>query len=78
MARLSPIRLSRLAPIAREEREAAGVPGRRSFKKGVISALAYLIAHESQHRGSIVLTLKQCGHALAKADRYAIWNWDRM
>ncbi|MFQ5704240.1 MAG: hypothetical protein ACE5HT_09475 [Gemmatimonadales bacterium] len=36
------------------------------------------VAHESHHRGSILLTLKQCGHGLDKTTRYAIWDWDRV
>ncbi len=57
---------------------AAGVPKRRGFKKGVIAHLGYLIAHESHHRGNILLTIKQCGHNLDQAKRYAIWNWDKI
>ncbi len=57
---------------------AAGVPQRRVFKKGVIANLGHLVAHESHHRGNILLTLKQCGRNLDQATRYAIWNWDKI
>ena len=30
------------------------------------------------NRGGILLTLKQSGHNVDKAARYAIWNWDRL
>ena len=56
----------------------AGKPKRRGFKKGVFTTLGYLIAHESHHRGSILLTLKECGHTLGKDEQYAIWAWDQM
>ncbi len=57
---------------------AAGTPKRRGFKKGIPSALAYFVAHESHHRGIILLTLKECGHNLDQDDRYAIWGmWDK-
>ena len=57
---------------------AAGVPKRRGFKKGLPAYLAYFVAHESHHRGNILLTLKQCGHNLDKDLRYQIWDWDRI
>jgi len=56
----------------------AGKPKRRPFKRGVIPFLGYLIAHESHHRGNILLTLKECGHNLDQDTRYAIWDWDRI
>jgi uncharacterized damage-inducible protein DinB len=49
----------------------------RCFKKGPVAYLSYFIAHESHHRGNILLTLKQCGHPVEKGVRYAIWDWDR-
>jgi uncharacterized damage-inducible protein DinB len=60
------------------ERAATGSGKARTSKKGVISTLAYFVAHESHHRGSILLTLKQCGHKVDQASSYAIWDWDKM
>ena len=54
-----------------------GVPKRRGFKKGVFTTLAYFVAHESHHRGSILLTLKQCGHMPPKDVVYGLWGWDQ-
>ncbi len=56
----------------------AGKPKRRGFKRGIFTTLAYLVAHESHHRGSILLTLKQSGHALEKDAAYGIWGWDQI
>jgi uncharacterized damage-inducible protein DinB len=39
-----------------------GEAKRKGFKKGVFTTLSYFVAHESHHRGSILLTLKQSGH----------------
>lgn len=55
-----------------------GAPGVRTFKRGLIPCVAYFIAHESHHRGNILLTLKQSGHAVEKKVRDAIWDWDRL
>jgi uncharacterized damage-inducible protein DinB len=56
----------------------SGKPRRRGFKKGLFTTLSYFVAHESHHRGSILLTLKECGHSLDNASAYAIWGWDQM
>lgn len=56
----------------------AGIGKRRSFKLGVIATVGYFIAHESHHRGNILLTLKECGHKLDQQTQYALWNWDKM
>jgi len=57
---------------------AEGKPGVRAIKRGLVTYLAYFVAHESHHRGNILLTLKQCGHAVDQETRYAIWDWDRI
>ena len=55
-----------------------GVPNRRGFRSGIFTTLAYLVSHESHHRGSIVLTLKACGHPVGREIRDALWGtWDR-
>jgi len=55
-----------------------GVPNRKGFRKGIFTTLGYFIAHESHHRGNILLTIKQCGHSIDKDAQYAIWGWDQI
>ena len=47
-------------------------------KKGIAVSVAYFVSHESHHRGSILLTLKQCGHNVDKPTLYGIWDWHRI
>ena len=56
----------------------AGVPKRRTFKKGLATSLSYLVAHDSHHRGAILLTLKVSGETLDRSASYGIWSWDQM
>jgi uncharacterized damage-inducible protein DinB len=47
----------------------------KNFKPGVVAFLGYVIAHESHHRGQIILSLKQSGHSVSKKVGYGIWEW---
>ena len=60
-------------------REAWANGGRTpGFKRGVIPLVGYLIAHESHHRGSILLTLKQSGYRLTDELKWGLWDWSHI
>jgi uncharacterized damage-inducible protein DinB len=47
----------------------------KGFKPHITAFLAYILSHESHHRGQIALSLKQSGHPLEKKVAYGMWEW---
>lgn len=47
----------------------------KGFKPHPAAFLGYLISHESHHRGQIMLTLKQSGHAVDQKTQFGLWEW---
>jgi uncharacterized damage-inducible protein DinB len=48
-----------------------------NFKRMAIPTLAYFIAHETHHRGNIVLTMKQSGFKIPDSLKWGIWDWNK-
>jgi uncharacterized damage-inducible protein DinB len=47
-------------------------------KGGVPQLLGYFIAHEAQHRGSILLTMKLKGYPIPDILKWGIWDWGKL
>jgi len=47
----------------------------KGFKPHPAAFLGYMIAHDSHHRGQVILSLKQSGHPIDQKVQYGIWEW---
>jgi uncharacterized damage-inducible protein DinB len=50
----------------------------KSFKPDVTAFVAYLIAHDSHHRGQMSMLARQTGHSLSKSANFRLWEWGVM
>lgn len=62
--------------IAELIRKCAAAGGKvKGFKPHLTAFVAYLISHESHHRGQIGWTLKNSGHPLGQKVAFGLWEW---
>ena len=47
----------------------------KGFKPDVAAFFAYLIAHDTHHRGQIAMLARQLGHALPQKAMFGMWEW---
>jgi uncharacterized damage-inducible protein DinB len=47
----------------------------KGFKPHAVAFAAYLVSHESHHRGQMTWTLKLLGHPLDNKTDYGMWEW---
>jgi uncharacterized damage-inducible protein DinB len=48
------------------------------FRRGIVSLIGYFIAHDSHHRGHILLTLKRAGVKRTDRMRMRLWEWNKI
>lgn len=59
-------------------REGQATGKMKAYARGPIVFFSYLLAHESHHRGQILLHLKAAGMPLDKTASFGLWEWDKI
>ena len=49
----------------------------KGWKKHPLTFMGYLIAHESHHRGLVMVGLRSGEHTLPKEEMYGFWDWGK-
>ena len=47
----------------------------KGFSPDAVSFFAYLVSHESHHRGQITSLARRLGHPLPKSVEFGMWEW---
>ena len=50
----------------------------KSFKRGIVPMIGYMISHEAHHRGNTLHTLKIGGFKVPMDLKYGIWEWNKI
>src|SRR5262245_44218289 len=50
----------------------------KSFARGPVAFLGYMLAHEGHHRGQVILHLKYAKMPIDRAAGYALWEWGKI
>lgn len=66
------------AAMARMLEEAEKTGKMKAYKRGPAAFLGYALAHEANHRGQIILHLKNAKMPIDKIASFGLWEWEKI